>query len=125
MQEKLKLSSPVELTLEAIGGKWKPLIIYYLLGGTRRFNELRHLIPLATQRMLTKHLRELEAFGLVERKIYPEIPPRVEYSLTESGYSLKPVLDVMLHWGLGYLAEHPEIKMVSPEDMQPNGGKWP
>jgi DNA-binding HxlR family transcriptional regulator len=117
MKANSKACSPVELTIDVIGGKWKPLIIYYLLGGTRRFNELRRLIPLATQRMLTKHLRELEAFGVIERTVFPEIPPHVEYKLTLLGYSLKPLLDSMLDWGLNYLAQHPEIELVSPEDM--------
>lgn len=117
MKPDYKACSPVEITLAAIEGKWKPLIIYYLLQGTRRFNELRRLIPLVSQRMLTKHLRELEDFGLVERTIYPEIPPRVEYKLTALGMSLKPLLDLMLDWGMAYLAEHPDIKLVSPEDM--------
>jgi DNA-binding HxlR family transcriptional regulator len=117
MKAQSKACSPVELTLDVIGGKWKPLIIYYLLGGTRRFNELRRLIPMATQRMLTKHLRELEEFGVVERTVFPEVPPRVEYTLTPLGHSLKPLLDLMLDWGLNYLANHPEIELVSPDDM--------
>lgn len=117
MKTEYKACSPVEITLDAIGGKWKPLIIHYLLQGTRRFNELRRLIPLASQRMLTKHLRELEDFGIISREVYAEVPPRVEYTLTPLGMSLKPLLDMILDWGINYLAEHPEIQLMSPEDM--------
>lgn len=99
---------PVERTLAVIGGKWKPLIVFHLLGGVHRFGELRRLMPQVTQQMLTLQLRELERDGIVHRKIYPQIPPKVEYSLTDMGRSLQPVLDMMLAWGQTYLAREPE-----------------
>ena len=96
---------PVEACLETIGGKWKGVILYHLLGGTKRFNELMRLVPAVTQRMLTRQLRELETAQIIERKIYPEVPPRVEYSLTEFGRTLVPVLEMLRDWGILYL-EH-------------------
>lgn len=96
-------SCPVEATLHVMGGKWKPLILFYLLQGTKRFNELKRLIPQVTQQMLTLQLRELERDGIVHREVYAEVPPKVEYSLTETGRSLEPILMQMLDWGLGYL----------------------
>jgi DNA-binding HxlR family transcriptional regulator len=100
---KLPDRCPVEVTLDIIGGKWKPLILYYLLQGTRRFNELRRMLPHVTQQMLTLQLRELERDGIVHRKVYAEVPPKVEYSLTERGRSLEPILLSMLAWGEEYL----------------------
>ena len=90
---------PVNLTADVIGGKWKPLVIYYLEEGTRRFGELQKLIPGMTKKMLTQHLRELERDGVVSRKVYAEVPPKVEYSLTRHGESLKPILKLMSAWG--------------------------
>lgn len=90
---------PVETTLNFIGGKWKALIIYYLLGGTKRFNELRRLLPAVTQRMLTRQLRDLEAHQIISRKVYPEVPPKVEYSLTEFGASMEPIIRIIQKWG--------------------------
>ena len=95
----------VEAALEVIGGKWKGVILFHLASGTKRFNEIRRLIPNATQRMVTLQLRELEADGIVERKIYQQIPPRVEYSLTEFGRSLEPILMLMRDWGNEYLEQ--------------------
>ena len=89
---------PVEATLDIIGGKWKSIILFRILEGTRRFNELRRLLPSLTQRMLTNQLRELERDGLVARKIYAEVPPKVEYSITEFGKTLEPVLLVLKQW---------------------------
>ncbi len=94
---------PVEMAIEIIGGRWKCPIIHHLLDGTKRFNELRRLIPDASQRMLTKHLRELEAHGIVHREVYAEVPPRTEYSLTDVGQSLEPILWAMHDWAVEQL----------------------
>jgi DNA-binding HxlR family transcriptional regulator len=101
---------PVEACLEVIGGKWKGVILFHLLGGTKRFNELRRLLPNLTQRMLTRQLRELEADQIVQRQVYPEIPPRVEYSLTEYGRTLEPVLQMLRRWGADYLDQITQIR---------------
>ena len=90
---------PVELTLDLIGGKWKGVILYHLLSGTLRFNELRRRLPTATQRMLTRQLRELEEAGLVTRHIHAQVPPRVDYSLSPEGRSLEPIIRAMHAWG--------------------------
>ena len=100
--EKKLPECPVEITLQLIGDKWKVLIIRDLLEGTKRFNELMRSVEGITQKVLTSHLRAMEAAGLVNRKGYPEVPPKVEYSLTETGLSLKPVLDAMVAWGTDY-----------------------
>jgi DNA-binding HxlR family transcriptional regulator len=89
---------PVTYTLEKIGGRWKPIIIYNLLSGTKRYSELKKLIPAITEKMLIQHLKQLEADNLVHRKALPVIPPFVEYSLTESGKDLCPVLEAMIGW---------------------------
>ncbi len=95
-----------ELTLSVIGGKWKMIIMWYLgKEGTKRFSELKALIPDITQRMLTTQLRELEEDGIVNRKVYPVVPPKVEYSLTPWGDSLIPILDLMYQWGKDYMRE--------------------
>ena len=104
---------PVEACLEVVGGKWKGVILYRLMGGTRRFNELMRLMPDVTQRMLTKQLRELEADKIVDRKVYPEVPPKVEYSLTEFGQTLVPVLTVVQKWGAEYLDRVTAIRRES------------
>jgi len=92
-----------EIAVDLIGGKWKPLIIWYLgTKGTKRFNELKKLIPQATQKMLTQQLRELETDNLVKRKVYPQAPPKVEYSLTNLGESLMPIFSMMCKWGDDY-----------------------
>lgn len=93
---------PVELTLQLIGDKWKVLIIRDLLTETKRFNELMKSVSGITQKVLTSHLRAMEADGLVIRTVYPVVPPKVEYSLTETGLSLKPILDSMVVWGTNY-----------------------
>lgn len=95
---------PVETTLTLIGDKWKVLILRDLLTGTKRFGELKKSIGTVSQKVLTAQLRAMEENGLINRKVYAEVPPRVEYSLTELGESLKPILDAMWHWGEGYKA---------------------
>lgn len=90
---------PVRATMEIIGGKWKPIILYYLKDGLKRFGELQRLIPHITKKMLTQQLRELEQDEIIERKVYHQVPPKVEYSLSEYGKSLKPVLEQMATWG--------------------------
>lgn len=93
---------PVEITLQLMGSRWKILIIRDLLTGTKRFGELKKSVGNITQKVLTSKLRAMEESGLVLREVYPEVPLRVEYSLTELGLSLQPVLDSMRDWGLGY-----------------------
>ena len=93
---------PVETTLTLIGNKWKVLILRDLMGGTKRFGELKKSVGNVTQKVLTTQLRDMEEQGLVRRRVYAEVPPRVEYSLTDLGKSLKPVLDAMWAWGAGY-----------------------
>jgi DNA-binding HxlR family transcriptional regulator len=94
---------PVEATLDLIGGKYKALILWHLSEGTLRFSQLRVRIPKATPKMLTQQLRELEEQALIHREVYPVIPPKVEYSLTETGRSLLPILVAMRNWGADYL----------------------
>ncbi len=89
----------VEATLDLIDGKWKGVILYHLQSGTLRFGELQRRMPGVTQRMLTKQLRAMEGDGLIVRKVYPEVPPRVEYSLSAMGQRLRPVIDVLKAWG--------------------------
>ena len=97
---------PVETTLMLIGDKWKVLILRDLMPGTRRFGGLKKSIGSVSQKVLTAQLRDMEAKGLVSRKVYAEVPPRVEYSLTDLGKSLKPILNAMWAWGEGYQARN-------------------
>lgn len=94
-----QLICPAELTLRVIGGKWKPVILWHLSSGTKRFSELKRAIPGVTQRMLSQQLRELEGDGVVLRKVYAQVPPKTEYSLTEFGRTLGPILRLMCKWG--------------------------
>jgi len=96
---------PVEVMLHVLSGKWKPMLLHHLHRGTHRFGELRRLLPDATQQMLTAHLRELERDGLVHREVYAQVPPKVEYSLTEIGRSLGPIVVLMARWGEAYSRE--------------------
>ena len=93
---------PIETTLMLISDRWKVLIIRDLLGGTKRVGELKKSIGNISQKVLTANLRSMEESGLLNRKVYAEVPPRVEYTLTDTGYSLKPVLDAMVAWGTEY-----------------------
>lgn len=93
---------PVEITLMLISDRWKVLIIRDLLDGTKRFGELKKSVGNVSQKVLTANLRAMEESGLLSRKVYAEVPPRVEYTLTETGYSLKPILDAMVEWGTRY-----------------------
>ena len=101
---KKMVSCEVEITLQIIGGRWKVLIIRELLLGVRRFGELQRALPGVTQKMLTQQLREMEQDGIVYREVYPEIPPKVEYSLTSLGKSLQPILHAMHEWGAKQLS---------------------
>lgn len=105
---------PVEVTLDVIGGKWKGMVLHRLLDGTTRFNEIRRAVPGVTQRMLTRQLRELEADGVIRRKVYAEVPPKVEYSLTEFGRSLEPILSLMGDWGNQYRRK--VMRLRAPND---------
>jgi len=97
---------PVVATLNMIGGKYKALILWHLLNRTLRFGELRKLIPQATPKMLTQQLRELERDNLVIRTVYPVVPPKVEYALSDLGRSIKPILTAIYHWGEAYMEQH-------------------
>lgn len=102
MEKKRGESCPVELTISLIGGKWKGIILYHLIEGKKRFGELKKFMPNITQRMLTKQLRELEGDGLVHREVYRVVPPKVEYSLTKQGESLKNTILSLEEWGKNY-----------------------
>ena len=115
-----KATCPVETTLELIGGKYKALILWHLSAGKLRFSELRQRVSSATPKMLTQQLRELEKNQLVHREVYPVIPPKVEYSLTETGRSLMPVLAAIRDWGSDYLRKNhqdPNCFMIGSEPM--------
>ena len=97
-----KTGCDVEATLTVIGGRWKPVLVCHLLAGRKRFGELRRLIPNATERMITLQLRALEADGVIDRHVFTEVPPRVEYEATEFGRSLEPILQSMQEWGRAF-----------------------
>ncbi len=101
---------PVEATLDVIGGKWKPLILWQLKDNILRFNSLQQTLPGISPKMLTKQLRELEEDGIVKREMYPEIPPRVEYSLTDFGRTIIPVLEALAQWGMEFMDQKDAIK---------------
>lgn len=111
---------PVEATLNFIDGKWKGVILYHLmLEGTLRFNELRRRVPSVAQRMLTKQLRELEEAGLLSRTVFPVVPPRVDYALTQRGESLKPVIMALKAWGDEHVLCDADRLMLKPLDAEP------
>lgn len=112
MSEKIarNIVCPAQATLEVLGGKWKGLILFHLRNESKRFNQLKSSIPGVTQRMLAKQLRELEADEIVNRKIYQEIPPKVEYSLTAFGLTLRPILEALHGWGADYIDEINRIR---------------
>ncbi|HEX3078020.1 MAG TPA: helix-turn-helix domain-containing protein [Lachnospiraceae bacterium] len=97
---------PMELTISLLGGKYKAIILWHLIDRTLRFNELQKLIPSATPKMLTQQLRELESDQLINRTVYPVVPPKTEYSLSEFGKSIIPILDAMCDWGSKYISEN-------------------
>jgi DNA-binding HxlR family transcriptional regulator len=99
---------PVTYTLGLIGGRWKPIILWNLMHSKQRFGMLKRNIPMITEKMLTQQLRELERDGLIRRRVYAEVPPRVEYSLTPLGDSLRPLLDSILQWGLEHMTGEPK-----------------
>lgn len=113
MDKNINNNCPVAATLHLIGGKYKALVLWHLSGATLRFGELRRLVPEATPKMLTQQLRELEQDNLIMRKVYPEVPPRVEYSLTDIGRSLFPILEAMYEWGTKHLEEQGECPECS------------
>ncbi len=105
MRTNITYNCPVEATIDLIGGKYKAVILWHLMGKTLRYSELHRLIPRATDKMLAQQLRELENDGLISRKVYPVVPPKTEYSLTDFGKTLVPILDAMCNWGADYLDE--------------------
>ncbi|MGK7929118.1 MAG: winged helix-turn-helix transcriptional regulator, partial [Spirulina sp.] len=109
-----KVNCPVEITLKAIGGRWKVLILRELFIEVKRFGQLQRALTGITQKMLTQQLREMEADGIVHREVYPQVPPKVEYSLTPLGQSLKPVIDSMHEWGL----KHTVTSLFSHQSFQ-------
>jgi DNA-binding HxlR family transcriptional regulator len=103
-QGRKAVSCPAEITLRIFSGRWKLLILHQLVSGVNRFGELHRALSGVSEKILAQHLRELERDGIVHRKVYAEVPPKVEYSLTASGKALKPIIDAMHEWGLGFKA---------------------
>ena len=109
---KIRSASPVNYTMQTIGGKWKPIVLYLISKDINRFGLLMRGIPEISKQMLTRQLRELEADGLITRKIYAEIPPRVEYFISQKGYSIFPVIDSMYSWGEQHMQFDDEGNLV-------------
>jgi DNA-binding HxlR family transcriptional regulator len=102
-KQRIFTKCPVTYTINLIGGRWKPIILYQLLDGEKRYSEIRKNIPMITEKMLIQHLRELEADHLIRRKALPVVPPHVSYSLTRTGIELQPILKAMAEWGMKHL----------------------
>lgn len=113
--DQILVSCAIEATMNILGGKWKPLILFHLIDDVRRFNELQRLIPHVTREMLTQHLRQLETDGIVHREVYPQVPPKVEYSLTPLGKTLLPLLDAMGTWGERYQEQYLNKNQQGPD----------
>lgn len=105
---------PVEITIQLIGGKYKAIILWHLMNNTLRYSELHRRIPKATDKMLAQQLRELEKDGLINRVVYPVVPPKTEYSLTDFGRSLTPILDELCNWGKNYMENNEAKKYKEP-----------
>lgn len=121
MDSKKQYNCYFEMTLDIMGGKWKPIILYYINhNGVARHSDLKRFIPSINERMLTRQLRELENDMLITRKVYPVVPPKVEYSLTESGKSLIPILTSLIEWGKNYAhsMNYKNFKMDIPDDKE-------
>lgn len=121
MDSKKQYNCYFEMTLDIMGGKWKPIILYYINhNGVARHSDLKRFIPSINERMLTRQLRELENDMLITRKVYPVVPPKVEYSLTECGKSLIPILTSLIEWGKNYAhsMDYKNFKMDIPEDKE-------
>ncbi len=114
MKQCQSFQCPVEATLQLIGGKYKTLILWHLIGKTLRFNELSKLVTSATPKMLTQQLRELEDNGLINRTVYPVVPPKVEYALTDFGKTIIPILESMCSWGTDYLEKNNNTAPICP-----------
>lgn len=112
--KKCSLTCEMEITLNVIGGKWKPLILYFLIeNGTKRFGEIKSFINHTSHKTLTNQLRELEQDNLVSRTVYPTVPPKVEYSMTQKGLSLYPILEAMCEWGENNLDD--KYELINPQ----------
>ena len=109
MKNTAKYTCPVDAAIRMVGGKYKVLILYHLISGKLRFNELQKLVPHATPKMLTQQLRELEADGLITRTVYPVVPPKTEYNMTDFGKTLMPVLESLCAWGKEYIYKENEV----------------
>ena len=109
-----RTNCPAEITLSVIGGRWKVLLLYHLFEGVKRFSELQRALTGITQKMLTQQLREMERDGLVHREVFPEVPPKVEYSLTPLGMSLEPVIRAMCEWGVKYKEGKLDQEAIQP-----------